>query len=261
MKLHRIQALILKHFYINVNRIDRWFDIFYWPMLDLFIWGFASSYIEDISQYNILSMILGGIILWIFVWRSSQDIAVFVLEDFWSKNLYHIFSSPVKLIEHAISIMSIGLIRSFATFTVLSIVTFLLYSFNVFTLNIMFLAVSVLILSITAWSLGFFIASLIFRFGQRIQVLAWSAIWIIQPFSCVFYPYASLPEWAKPISKMLPTTYVFENMRNILQGLPVDKLSLVYAFFGSLIIFSLAVFYFILSFEKARQNGLLASAD
>ena len=84
MKFYRINALLLKYYYITINRIDRIFDIFYWPVVDLFIWGFAAFYIQQLSDVNILSMLLGGIILWIFVWRSSQDIAVFVLEDFWS---------------------------------------------------------------------------------------------------------------------------------------------------------------------------------
>ena len=106
MKLHRIFALLLKYYYISINRVDRLFDVIYWPIIDLFMWGFAAIYMEGISSKKLVGMLLGGIILWMFVWRSSQDIAVFVLEDFWSRNLYHLFSSPIKVPTGNLSALS-----------------------------------------------------------------------------------------------------------------------------------------------------------
>ena len=97
MKLHRINALLLKYYYITINRVDRLFDIIYWPILDLFIWGFTALFIQKLSDVNVMSMLLGAVILWVFVWRASQDIAVFVLEDFWSRNLYHLVYISCKI--------------------------------------------------------------------------------------------------------------------------------------------------------------------
>ena len=116
MKIYRINALLLKYYYISINSIDRIFDIVYWPVIDIIIWGFASYFIKDVSSVNLLAMLMGCLILWTFVWRSCQDIAVYVLDDFWSKSLYHVFSSPVRLSEHVISIMLLAFLRACVTF-------------------------------------------------------------------------------------------------------------------------------------------------
>ena len=123
----------------------------------------------------------------------------------------------------------------------------------------MILGFFVLILSIFAWAVGLFISGLIMRYGYRIQVLAWSVVWIIQPFSCVFYPLSALPAWAQPISRMLPTTYVFEGMRSVLSGetLPI----LITPLISSIVFFILAAIFFHRSVEKAKKKGLLAKNE
>ncbi|MFH1053328.1 MAG: ABC transporter permease [Candidatus Woesearchaeota archaeon] len=261
MKLYRINALLLKYYYITINSLDRIFDIFYWPLIDLVIWGFASAYIRDISSYNLLSMFLGGIILWLFVWRSSQDIAVYILEDFWSRNLYHVFSSPIKISEQVISVILLGFFRALITFVVLIILAFFIYSFNLFTIPLYFIAISIVLLSLFGWAMGLFVTALIFIYGKRIQVLAWSVVWVIQPFSCVFYPLSALPGWAVPIAKVLPTTYIFESLRSVISNNTINYYWLLYALIID-IIFLLIMFLFLrFAFDRARTTGLLAKSD
>ena len=261
MKLYRINALLLKYYYINITRIDRIFDIFYWATIDLFVWGFASFYIEQLSDVNVLSILLGGIILWIFVWRSSQDIAVFVLEDFWSRNLYHMFSSPIKTSEHMASVILMGFFRSLATFAFLIIVAFLFYSFNIFIIPVFLLGLSVFLLSMFGWIMGLLVTSFIMRFGQRIQVLAWSVVWVIQPFSCVFYPLSALPAWAAKVAVLMPTTHVFEAMRAAFAGNPVNYTSLWHSLIISVVLFIIMAVFLESSIKKARKTGLLAKGD
>lgn len=261
MRLYRINALLLKYWYITINRIDRLFDIFYWPIIDLFIWGFAAYYIEDISQVNLLSMLIGGIILWIFVWRSSQDIAVYVLEDFWSKNLYHLFSSPVTLAEHTISLLILGFLRSIATFGVMVTFAYILYGFNILILPPLLLGAAVLLLSLFGWITGLLITALIFRYGQRIQVLAWSVVFIIQPFACIFYPLSSLPWWAQWIAVLLPPTHVFEALRQSLASQVINYTSLFGSFALNVILFIPVAFFLASSFNKSKETGLLAKGD
>ncbi len=258
MKFYRINALLLKYYYITINRIDRIFDIFYWPVVDLFIWGFAAFYIQQLSDVNVLSMLLGGIILWIFVWRSSQDIAVFVLEDFWSRNLYHLFSTPVKLSEHMVSIVLIGFLRSLATFVFMALFGVLLYSFNILSISPLLLAASVFLLSLFGWVMGLFTTSFIFRYGQRIQVLAWSVVFLMQPFVCVFYPLSALPGWAAKIAVLLPPTHVFEALRAGISGNPVNYIYLGYSFLANMVLLILVVLFLNSSFKKSKMTGLLA---
>ncbi len=261
MKLYRINALLLKYFYITVHRMDRLFDIFYWPLVDLTIWGFTSSFITDISHQNLLSMLLGGVILWVFVWRASQDIAVFVLEDFWSKTLYHLFSSPVRVSEHVVSILLLSLIRSLMTFGVLSVLAGLIYAFNIFSINIWFIAVAGFLLTLFGWVMGLFVTSLILRYGQRIQVLAWSIVWVIEPFSCVFYPLSALPSWAAAIARLLPTTYVFENLRSFLSTGAVSWSGFSYALAVNLVLLAAVGLLVRASFLHAKRTGILVKGE
>jgi ABC-2 type transport system permease protein len=259
MKWHRIQALLLKFWYISKNRVDRIFDIFYWPLLDVLIWGFASTYIEDLSSVNVLSVFLGAIMLWLFLWRPGQDIAVFALEEFWSKSLYHLYSSPVRLSEHIVSMLIVGVLRAGVSFLFLASLVFILYGFNIFSLPLMTALASLALLTLIGWAVGFFVTGCVYRWGQRIQVLAWSVIWVLQPFSCVFYPLETLPNWAYPIAIALPTTHVFENLREVLIG--QGEGSLLYAFVATVVLLIVASWFIKRSFEHARKTGLLARAE
>jgi|ETNmetMinimDraft_11_1059920.scaffolds.fasta_scaffold28406_2 ABC-2 type transport system permease protein len=262
MKLHRIYAMLLKFWYITINRPDRIFDIFYWPVIDLFVWGFASIFIKQVSEVSFLSMFLGGIVLWIFVWRSSQDIAVYILEDFWGRNLYHQYSSPVKISELLIAVMLFAFLRSVATFGVLTLLAYIMYKFLLFSLApLIFIAAAISILSLFGWVMGLFVTSLVLRFGQRIQVLAWSSVWVVQPFSCVFYPLSALPQWAHPIAKVLPTTHVFEALRAVLSNNPVNIPSLYYAIVLTIIFLGLASLLIKKAFGHAKSSGLIARGD
>lgn len=261
MKWYRISALLLKYYYISINRIDRLFDIFFWPIIDLFIWGFAYLYIEKLSSFNLLSMMMGGIILWVFVWKSSQDLGTFVLEDFWARNLYNLFSSPIKLSEHIVSIIIFAFFRGLISFFFLIMLAYVSYAFNIFHFPLFFLALSILILSFFGMALGLLIVALIFRYGQRIQVIAWSSVWIVQPFSCVFYPLTVLPVWAQKIAMLLPSTYVFENLRSFLNQQTINYGQLLIALVVSICLMLIMGVVLYHSFQHAKKTGLLARGD
>ncbi len=260
MKWYRVWAMMLKYLYITKNRVDRLFDIVYWPVLNIFIWGFLTVYINQISDYNLLSVILGGVILWLFVWRSTQDMGLFVLEEFWNRDLYHLYSSPIKPIEHITAVVITGLIRAILAFILVLIVSAIFYSFNIFIFGI-YLPLFVLLLTIVGWVLGIFIVGMIFRWGHRIQVFAWSIPFGIQPFCCIFYPLSALPGWAVPIALVLPPTHVFEAMRAVLAGSPFPWNNIAYAVLSTLVLFVLGIWFLRNSINHARRTGLIAKVD
>ncbi len=260
MKWYRVWAMMLKYFYITKNRVDRLFDIIYWPVLNIFIWGFLTVYINQISDYNLLSIILGGVILWLFVWRSTQDMGLFVLEEFWNRDLYHLYSSPIKPIEHIIAIVMTGLIRAILAFILVLIVSAIFYSFSIFIFGI-YLPLFVILLTIVGWVLGIFIVGMIFRWGHRIQVFAWSIPFGIQPFCCIFYPLSSLPGWAVPIAVALPPTHVFEAMRAIIAGSPLPLNHIAYAVISTCVLLVIGIWFLRNSINHARRTGLIAKVD
>jgi ABC-2 type transport system permease protein len=211
----------------------------------------------SLSEINLLSVFLGGIFLWSFIWRSSQDIAVFILEDFWSRSLYYLFASPVTITEIMISTMLIGMIRSIISFLTMATLGMLIFSFNIFSIDILALVLFISIIMLFGWFIGIFVTAMMFRFGLRIQVLAWSLAFLIMPFSCVFYALSALPNWAQNIAVLLPTTHVFESLRSVLNNGPILWGGIAYSISITVLLLIISSVFLGVSLKRAKKTGLL----
>ena len=116
--------------------------------------------------------------------------------------------------------MIIGLIITSLIRTVLGLIPAIFISTYYFELKTFYLGFYFVIfffnLIITGWSIGFIVSGLVLRYGQSFEELAWAIIFIILPFSCVYYPLDSLPEIMQTFSKFFPTTMIFEEMRSLI---------------------------------------------
>lgn len=258
MKLHRIYAIILRFMYLFRHSYDRLADTFYWPTLDLLLWGITSSYLKSYIQGTpqIVSIILSGILLWIILWRGQYEITVGVLEDLWNRNLVNIFVAPLKFSEWIIALIALGIIKALMAFAFGLLVAFLLYKINVFAFGFYLIPFSLLLI-LTGWCVGFFVAGIILRYGSKIQTLAWTAPWIISPFSAIYYPVSALPDWAQKISLFVPTSYVFEGAREVIGKGTLDLNKLYISFFLNVIYLILSLIFLKKSFNKVLKNGLV----
>lgn len=258
MKLYRIHALMLKYWYVGLRRLDRFLDVFYWPLIGMLVWGFTTYYISDLVKDSfIVSILLGGAILWTFFNRAQNDIGVFLLEDFWSRNMINLFSSPMKSSELIVSIALFGLLRAAVSFVFLALIAYALYSFNFLSIGLAYVTIFAFGLMLFGWIIGILVTGLILRFGGRIQVFAWTIGWLIEPFSAVYYPLSSLPDWLQKISLLLPTTYLFEGMRAAFQNAVIDWKSLVLSFAMNIIFLIPAYIFFEKSVLAAKRKGML----
>lgn len=262
MKWHRIWALLYKYWCLSYRSLDRIFDIFYWPVVGLLIWGFTSSYIKNFPNAGmVVNFFMGGAILFTFFWRAQTDIGTFILEDFWSRNLYNIFSTPLKPIELLVSISLIGIVRSIISFALLAFLASFIYSFDILNIGVYAILLFASNLMFFGWVVGIFVSALIFIFGLRIQVFAWSLGFLIEPFSCVYYPLDSLPQWMQIISKCLPTTYIFEGMRYAYLNNSLS-LELLFKSYGiTIILLFTSYFFFIYSLNQAKKIGVLVREE
>lgn len=261
MKWYIVKGLLLKYWYITKNRLDRFFDIFYWPLISLLIWGFTTYYIRGFAGAGILMFFIGGTVLWVFLQRSMQDITVYILEDFWGWNLYNMFASPLTWKELLFSVVSFGVIRAIITFLFLAALAGVLFSFNIFNAGVFAIALYALGLLVFGWVIGIFVAALIFVKGLKIQVFAWSFAWLLQPFSCVFYPLASLPFVLQKISLVFPTTHLFEGMRYSMNTGRMAWDSFGYAMLINLILLVVACLCFRQALKHSRKKGLLTRRE
>jgi ABC-2 type transport system permease protein len=256
MSFYRIWAVFLRYFYFFA-RLDHVCDLFYWPAMDIFLWGITSVWIQQHQEGipHVALAILTGLVFWQILWRGNYEVSVNLLQEFWNRNLVNLFSTPLKLGEWILSIIMVGLTKILVTIAFGALLVWLLYAMNVFSLGWAFLPYAAS-LTLSGWIIGFLSASIIIRFGQRVQMLAWMTAYVFAPFSAIYYPVSALPKWAQMISHALPTSYIFEGMREILYEKRFSAKMLLISFALNFVYLVLVMFLFKVMFEKSRDKGL-----
>lgn len=256
IKWHRINGFLYRHWCEVVATIDRKIDIIFWPTIDLLAFGLLTIYIDKIgTQTSVAGAILGGLILWTLVYNIQRDITVSLLEDAWSRNLYNLFSSPLNVKEIVVGTLILSLVKAVITILFLLFLSWGLFDFNmlVFGLPILFFIINIFIFG---WAFGYITSSLIFRFGTRVQILAWSLIAILYPISGVFYPLDTLPLFLANIGRIFPVSHIFEGLRGlILSGTLPDAYSMLVIVALNLAYLVLGIYLFIKSFQHAKGRG------
>ena len=258
MSLNRIWGMIYRHLCLYKHSWPRMLELVYWPTLQMCIWGFTTSYL--ISRGNSPAAVVGGallrgVLLWEVTLRSQMGVAITFLEELWSRNLGHIFVSPIRPWELIAAQLGVSLLRTL--FGVLPAIglAWLLYAFDLFAMGPV-LVLFFLLLMIMGWWIALGVVSIILRHGLGAEVLAWSVTFGLAPLSAVFYPVAVLPAAIRPIALALPSTHVFEGMRAALTGtISWDHLA---AAAGLNVVWALAATaLFAWQFRRARDRGAL----
>lgn len=233
-------------------------EIFYWPVLDLLVWGFISVYLMRFKGElpNFVAFFIGALILWDILFRSQQGISVSFLEDSWSRNLLNVFISPISPAEYVFSLLLVSVIKLILASVVLVGLAWVLYSFNIFTIG-MDLIPLVANLIIMGWSVGIVTMSIILRFGQEAEVLAWGIAFLFQPVSAVFYPVSVLPEPLKTIAHFIPASHVFEGLRAVISGGALPLNEILWAAGLNVVYIILAILFFTWNFRSIKKKGLL----
>ena len=256
IKFHRIGAYILRHLYEIRASLDRKADIFLFPVIDILTFGLLTVYIDKLEQRpGIALAILGAVIFWTLVYNIQRDISFSILEDAWSRNLYNLFSTPLRLVEMILGTLAISLAKACVTIIITLGLAWGLFQFNLFQFGWV-MAFYILNIFIFSWAFGFITASLIFRFGSKAQAVAWSLILVIYPISGVFYPLSTLPKTLADFASILPIAHIFEGLRGIIidaRSPSTGDLLIILAL--SLLYFSLGLFLYSRAFRGAKERG------
>lgn len=257
MKWHRIYGITLRYLYGFRHSWDRLTDVFYWPAMDLFLWGLTSSYIRTYAPHasNIVLMIVSGLLFWIIVWRAQYEITVNTLEEFWNKNLVNIFVTPLTFSEWVYSFIIIGIIKGLISFAFASVLAFFLYKTGIFVFG-WYLLPFIALLYMSGWAVGFFVAGIIIQYGTKIQTLAWATVAVFAPFSAIYYPLSVLPHWAQVVSYAVPMSYIFEDGRQVLATGHADITKLAISFSLSSLYIVAALLFLHAGFKRVFKKGL-----
>ncbi len=215
-----ISGIVLRYLYLYTRNGLRAFELFFWPLNTLLVWGFLTRYLTQAGEGGAslpVTFLLGGVLLWDVQFRASQGVSVSFLEDVWTRNLLNVFVAPVRTWELVAGFCTVGLLRVIITVPILSLMAFLAFRFNIFDFNLWLIPFFGNLL-IFGWAMGMMANAMVLRWGQAAEGLSWALPFLLQPFTAVYYTVETLPGFLQPVSLALPSTHVFEAMRHAMAG-------------------------------------------
>ena len=254
----RIYALVLRHIHIWRSSVMRLIDSIYWPAVQMVMWGFMTKYLFTQPSFaaQAAGVLLAGLLLWEVVVRGNLSLSIAFLEEMWSRNLGHLFVSPIRSWEMATGIIVAALLRTLLGLIPVSLMAWAFFGYSIYSLGLPLVAFFA-ILQMFSWSIGLAMSGLVMRVGQSAESFAWAAVFILMPVSGVYYPIAILPHWLQVIAHGLPTSYVFEGMRAIMAEKTVHWDLLAFAFVLSAVYLVVGFHIFQWFFRSSRRAGTL----
>ncbi|MFL6072669.1 MAG: ABC transporter permease [Mycobacteriales bacterium] len=247
----RRDAYALRHSGVRV------FELGYWPVVELTMWGLVSVYLRGRHLPTAVPMLLGGLLLWQVFQRAQSEVSMSFLDDVWSRNLLSVHTAPVSPGEYLAGIVVSGLIRLLVGCSIAAAAAFLLYGFGIFSLGPALLPF-LLVLMGMGWALAFVTVAVILRYGQDVQVIAWALAYVFQPFAAVFFPLTVLPAPLRGVAHAVPASYVFEGMRSVLAGHGVHASALLAAGALDVVYLVAALVFFRRTLVTVRAKGSLS---
>ena len=256
--VRRIAAMARRYLYLLRGSWPRIAELAYWPTMQMILWGFITQFFAQNSSYvaQAFGVLLSGVLLWDVLFRGQIGVSICFLEEMWSRNLGHLFVSPLKPIEMACALSFMGLIRTVIGLFPATILAILFYGYSVYDIGLPLIAFFFHLIAF-GWALGLALSGMVLRWGLGAESLAWIAVFAIAPISGVYYPIATLPGWLQPLAWAIPSSHVFEGMRSVLIDGVVRWDLMVTATLLDLFYLLVGVLVFLHCFREARRRGLL----
>ena len=254
----RIGAMVLRYWFLLRGSWPRILELAYWPTVQMILWGLITTHLLTNSTWiaQAFGVLIAGVLLWDVLFRGQLGMSLSFLEELWSRNLGHLFVSPLRPQEWVLSLMVMSLIRTLIGVIPAASLAIPLYAFNVFEIGPALYAFFALLLA-TGWWMALFITGLILRFGLGAESLAWLFVFLLAPISAIYYPVDVLPTWGQWIAYALPPAHVFEGMRAVLFEDIIRWDHLGWAAVLNLLYLSLGSLFFLSQFRHARVQGSL----
>jgi ABC-2 type transport system permease protein len=258
LSLRRVGALILRHWYLMRGSVPRLLEIAYWPVVQMVTWGFITRFLAGESSLVAQAggLFLGAVLLWDVFFRSNLGFTLSFYEELWSRNLGHLFVSPLRPTEMAIALVTMSLLRTLLGILPASLLAIALWGFNIYDLGLPLLAFFANLMAM-GWVIGLCVSSLVLRVGLGAESMAWVMVFAVMPLSGVYYPIDTLPEILRGVAYALPSAHVFEGMRILLITEQFDQGHFWAAMGLNALYLTLGLGLFLHVFRVAREKGLL----
>lgn len=256
--LRRIGAVVLRHVYLLRGSWPRLLELMYWPTVQMVLWGFITLFLLEHSEWvaRAAGVLISAVLLWDVLFRGQLGVSLVFMEEMWSRNLGHLFVSPLRPLELVTSLLIMSLIRTLIGVGGAALAAYPLFHYSILDLGLPLIAFFANLI-VMGWAIGLVVCGIVLRYGLGAESMAWIAIFAVQPVSGVYYPVAVLPEWLQAVAWWLPSSHVFEGMRAVLfeQVFRIDLL--VNAVVLNAVYLAVGVGAFLAFFRVARVRGQL----
>ncbi len=254
----RIRAMVLRYVYLYRGSWPRILEMAYWPTLQMIMWGFLTIFLASKSGFFVQAagVLIAAVLLWDVLFRASLGVSLSFLEEMWSRNLGHLFVSPLRPGEFVAALTLMSAIRVLIGVIPAALLAIWLYAYSIFDMGLPLIAFFAN-LQVMGWSFGLVVCGLLMRYGLGAESIAWFAIFAVAPFSAIYYPLSVMPDWLQWIAGILPSTHVFEGMRAVLVDETFRTDLLVNAVALNAAYLTVSVLVFLRFFRSARERGLI----
>lgn len=254
----RIAAMVTRYGYLMLASWPRLLELAYWPTIQMVLWGLINQYLMGQAGAPIqgAGVLISAALLWDILYRAQLGVSLVFFEELYSRNLGNLFVSPLRPGELALSLLIVSCLRTLFGVGVATALAYVLYEFSIFKLGFPLLIFFSNLL-VMGWAIGLMIVAMVLRYGLGMEGFAWAIIFAFAPLSGIYYPLSVLPEGVRQIAWFLPSSHVFEGMRELMNSgfflkeelIIAALINCVYLLVGSLLFFG-AIF-------QARQKGLI----
>ena len=215
--LRRIYALVLRHTYLLRSSGPRILELVYWPTVQMILWGFITVFMVGHSSWvaQASGVLLSAVLLWDVLFRGQLGVSLVFMEEMWSRNLGHLFVSPLRPLELVAALLTMSLIRTLIGVGGAALIAIPLFHYSIFEMGFALLAFFANLI-VMGWAIGLLVSGLVLRYGLGAEGLAWFLVFAVQPIMGVYYPLDILPAWLQSVAFWLPSSHVFEGMRAVL---------------------------------------------
>ena len=220
------------------------------PMITSFVFLIIFNKFAGISTMGVPGLLfyLIGNISWIFFSSSFVNIGMTLVNN--SELYKKVYFSRIAL---PISNIFVSYIKFFVQI-IIFVGVFIYYLFTGYNfttdINIVFLPLFIIHLSIFSFSLGLIVASITVKYRDLLVTLQFG-IQMLMFATPVIYSFNSIPDKYRYFAYLNPLVPIFENIRNCIFGIPLIDMKY---YIASLIITSLILFLSLKIFFKTEKN-------
>ena len=251
----KVKAFMFKNWIMTKRNVFTVFEILFWPLVAFLSVGLLAEFASLSTEMK--AFILIGVISMSAVQVCQLDVAYALLYDVWSKAIKHGFIAPVGIRHLLLGSLVVGITRGGAVYLILMGASYLIFDFNFTVPGLLPTCLFMFGLFLSAATIGAFVCILVFMFGHRAEVAAWSLVSLMLLLCGIYYPVSILPRWVATLAELIPLTYFLEYFRQFYGFEPNFSHVLAKGYVGVLVYLFLEVILMGAALGRAKRRGML----